>query len=104
MTDDNDAGGFAPPPFDPAAALATLRRSARDLKLAEREGRFELRGLPVAQASVDGAELSVQLARRLLRTPEWERHTVKNHADLRRFTELLKKRLAQFADARGEDR
>ncbi len=98
-----DLGGFAPPPFDPQAGLDTLRRSVRDLKLAEREGRFEWKGLPIATAAVDGAGIAVQLARKPLRSPDWDRRTLKNHADLRRWTDDLRKRLASWTDVRSDD-
>ena len=94
---------FLIPPFDAAAALATLRRSLRDLQLAEREGVFELRGQPVARLKVDGATLAADLARRLSRAPEWDARTIKDHADLRRFTDELRKRLARWSDAREDN-
>jgi hypothetical protein len=100
---DDDLGGFAPPPFDPESALATLKRSMRDLKLAEREGRFEWKGLAVAAAAVQGRELAVQVVRKPLRSPEWEKKTLKNHADLRRWTDDVRKRLASWSDARSDD-
>lgn len=99
---DDDLGGFAPPPFDPDAALATLKRSLRDLKLAERDGCFEWKGLQVAAAEVSGRELAVKLARKPLRSPEWERRVLKNHADLRRWTDEFRKRLASWNDARDD--
>ena len=67
---------FAPPPFDPATALATLKRTLRDLKLVERSGAFELNGQPVVRARVEDATLKLDIARRPSRSPDWE------HADL----------------------
>ena len=60
---------FAPPPFDPATARATLVRALRDLKLAERDGAFELNGQPVVKARVEGALLQLDVARRPSRSP-----------------------------------
>jgi len=94
---------FAPPPFDPAGARATLVRALRDLKLVERGGAFELDGRPVVQAAVDGAALQLAVARRPSRTPEWEHATVTDHAQLRHFIDGLKKRVARWNDARGDD-
>jgi hypothetical protein len=94
---------FAPPPFDPAAARQTLARALRDLKLVERNGAFELGGLPVARASVDGAGLRLEVVRRPSRSPDWEASVAGDHARLRRFIDDLSKRVARWGDARGED-
>lgn len=94
---------FAPPPFDATSARATLARALRDLKLVERHGAFELNGQPVVQASVDGTELTLRLARRLARSPDWEPARASDHAALRRFIDDVKKRMARWQDGRGED-
>jgi hypothetical protein len=94
---------FAPPPFNPDSALATLRRTLRELKLVERAGAFELAGQPVVRARADGPVLRLDVARRPSRSPEWEHAEARDHAQLRRFTDDLKKRLARWADARGDD-
>jgi hypothetical protein len=44
-----------PPPFKPDDALQQLKRSLRDLKLAERGNGFELRGKRVLELAVEGA-------------------------------------------------
>lgn len=93
---------FAPPPFDPESALATLRRTLRDLKLAERAGAFELAGQPVAKARVEGAVLKLEMARRPARSPDWDRSEASDHAQLRKFTDELKRRLARWQDGRDE--
>ena len=49
MSNDDDFG-FAPPPFDADAALVTLKRALRDMKLAERGNAYELRGKRVVGA------------------------------------------------------
>ncbi len=94
---------FAPPPFDPATARATLARALRDLKLAERNGAFELNGQPVVRASVDGALLRLDVARRPARSPDWDHAQAADHAQLRRFIDDVKKRVAKWGDARSED-
>jgi hypothetical protein len=99
----DDLGGFAPPPFDPAGAMVTLRRVMKELKLVEREGLIEWKGLVVAAAAIEGRELAVKLARKPLRSPDWEKKSLKNHADLRRWTDDLRKRLVSWADVRSDD-
>lgn len=94
---------FAPPPFNPDAALATLRRTLRDLKLAERAGAFELNGQPAVRARADGALLRLEVAKRPARSPDWEHVEVRDHAQLRKFTDDLKRRVARWADARSDD-
>jgi hypothetical protein len=93
---------FAPPAFDPAAALATLKRSLRDLRLVERAGAFELAGQPVARAGIDGPALVLELARRPARNPEWERSRATDHAMVRKFVDELRRRLARWAEGRDE--
>ena len=94
---------FAPPPFDPATALATLKRTLRDLKLVERSGAFELNGQPVVRARVEDATLKLDIARRPSRSPDWEHADARDHAMLRKFTDDLKRRVARWADARSDD-
>jgi len=92
--------GFAPPPFKPDEALQRLRRDLRQAGLAEREGRFERRGLAIAQASVDGAVIRAAVVRRPSRSsPEWQPKTLKSSADLRDFVADLRKRLASWSDS-----
>jgi hypothetical protein len=94
---------FAAPPFDPAAARQTLARTLRDLKLAERGGAFEWNGQPAVRATVDGAQLALEVVKRPSRSPDWEKTTAKDHAQLRRFVDDVKKRVARWADSRGDD-
>jgi len=93
---------FAPPPFNPESALATLKRNLRDLRLAERAGAFELQGQPVVRARIDGASLHLEIARRPARSPDWETQVASDHAQLRKFTDELKRRLARWSE-RGSD-
>ncbi|MDT9000350.1 hypothetical protein RQP53_13835 [Paucibacter sp. APW11] len=90
----DESWGFAPPPFKPDEALQRLRRELRELGLTEREGRFERAGVPIARAAVDGALLKVALVKRPSRTPEWNEKLLKDSAQLRDFTALVKKSLA----------
>jgi hypothetical protein len=88
--------GFAPPPFEPDAALMQLKRSLRDLKLAERGNGFELRGKRVVELSVDAAALQVRLARTLALTPQWDTLLIRSAAEQRKFVDEIKKRLARW--------
>jgi hypothetical protein len=92
----SDDFGFAPPPFKPDDALVQLKRSLRDLKLAERGNGFELRGKRVVELTVEGAQISARLARRLMLTPQWDTQTVKSAADQRKLVDEVKKRLARW--------
>jgi hypothetical protein len=93
---------FAPPPFDPASALATLKRQLRDLKLAERGGAFELAGQPVARAEAGDGVLKLALARRPARSPDWDASEARDHAQLRRFVDELKRRVGRWNEGRDD--
>ena len=67
--DDNDFG-FSLPAFSADNAMLQIKRSLRDLKLAERGNGFELKGKAVLQFALDGGAIVVKLARRLSMTPE----------------------------------
>jgi hypothetical protein len=84
------------PAFKPDEALVTLKRSLRDLKLAERGNAFELRGKRVVELTVDGGAIQAKLARRLMLTPEWDRMAVKSAADQRKLVDEVKKRIAKW--------
>ena len=100
---DDPADFFAPPPFDPATARATLVRALRDLKLAERNGAFELNGQPVVKARVEGALLKLEVAKRASRSPDWEHAQAADHAQLRRFIDDVKRRVSRWNEGRGAD-
>lgn len=90
---------FAPPPFKPDEALQRLRRELRELGLAEREGRFERRGVAIARAAVDGGGIAAARVKRPSRnSPEWQPKAIRSGADLRDFVADLKQRLAQWSD------
>ncbi len=95
----DDPWGFAPPPFQPEEALQRLRRDLRDLGLSERAGVFERRGVAIARASVAQGHLDAAAVRKPSRhSPEWQARALKTSADVRDFTQHLKKQLAQWSD------
>jgi hypothetical protein len=89
--------GFGLPPFKPEDALQTIKRTLRDLKLAERGTGFELRGKRVLEISAEADALQVRIARKLALTPEWDRLSVRNAGEQRKFIDEIKKRLARWA-------
>jgi hypothetical protein len=98
MTDDDF--GFAPPPFEPQAAMAALSRQLRDLRLTERAGRFEWQGKPLVALTPTDAAIEPQWVAPAARVPEWARRPMRQASDVRRFVEELKRHLAQ---ARTDD-
>jgi hypothetical protein len=88
--------GFAPPPFNADNALVTIKRSLRDMKLAERGNAYEMRGKRVVELAVEGAAINAKLARRLMLTPEWDRLAVKSATDQRKLLDEVKKRLSKW--------
>jgi hypothetical protein len=93
---DDDLGGFAPPPFKTDNALQQIKRSLRDLKLAERGHGFELRGKRVVELSAEGSTITARLARRLALTPQWDTVAVKSASEQRKLVDEVKKRLARW--------
>ncbi len=94
-----DDFGFAPPAFQAAAALQTLRRALQALGLTERQGQFERRGIVVAKLVLDGDSLRAARVKRPVRSsPEWLDKTLKSGADVRDFSADLKKQLALWGD------
>jgi hypothetical protein len=94
MSDDT----AAPPPFKADEALATLKRHLRDLRLLERAGRFEWKGDPLVEASVDGDTIRVRCVKQPARSPDWVTKTLKNGADVRQFTEDFKRQFARWKE------
>ena len=95
----SDDFSFASLPFKPDDALQRLRRELSNLGLAERAGRFERRGTPIARAAVDGPALCAARVKRPSRTsPEWQERLLRSSADVRDFVADLKKQLAQWSD------
>lgn len=104
MTDDpgpdTDPGFFALPPFKPDEALVQLRRTLRGLGgLSERGAQFEWKGRPVVKLAVDDGHIAARLARKPISTPEWESRTLANGADVRKFGDDVKQRVARWKDA-----
>lgn len=98
MSDDGD-WGMALPAFKPDDALAGLKRSLRELGLAERAGVFERRGSAIAKAAVDGAVIAAAVVKKPSRnSPEWQPKTLKSGAELRDFVAELKRKLAGWSD------
>ena len=93
---DDDFGGFAPPPFKADEALQQIKRALRGLSLAERGNGFELRGKRVAELQLDGTTIKARIARKLALTPEWDTHSVRSAPDQRRLIDEIKKRLARW--------
>ncbi len=89
--------GFAPPPFDAAAALLTLRRQLRDLQLDERGGQFLLKGRPVAELRVGEGGIEARLVNRPALAPEWTSHSLKSAADVRRFADTVRLQLGRWS-------
>jgi hypothetical protein len=95
----DDAWGFAPPPFQAEEALQRLRRDLKDLGLTERAGAFERGGVALARAAVSQGHLEAAVVRKPSRnSPQWQPRTLKTSADVRDFTQHLKKQLAQWSD------
>ncbi len=88
--------GFEPPPFNADNALTQLRRSLRDLKLAERGNGFELRGKRVAELQAEGGSIAARIARKLALTPEWDTSVIQSPAAQRKWVDELKKRLERW--------
>lgn len=92
----DDSGGFAPPPFKPEDALLQIKRSLRDLKLAERGNGFDLRGKRVLELQVQGGAIHARIARKLAITPEWDKLLVLSAPDQRKLVDELKRRLTRW--------
>ena len=90
---------FAPPPFNPADSLVQLKRSLRDMRpLVERGEGFDLQGQRVIELRSDDSFITVRIARKALRSPEWDTQVVKNGADLRKCVDEVKKRLVAWTE------
>ncbi len=94
----DDNWSLPTPPFRADEALVALKRTLRDLKLAERGNAYELRGKRVVELALDEGVINARLARRLMLTPEWDRVAVKSSAEQRKLVDEVKKRLARWQD------
>jgi hypothetical protein len=96
----DEAWGFAPPPFKPEEALQRLKRELREAGLAEREGRFERRGIAIARAALNGEAIAAAIVKRPSRSsPEWQARTLESSNHVRDFVADLKKKLAAWNDS-----
>ncbi len=95
---DDDLGAFPQPPFKAFDALEQIKRSLRDLKLAERGQGFELRGKPVLELRLDDNQINVRIARKLALTPEWDRQAVNSTTSQRKLLDEIKRRLERWQD------
>jgi hypothetical protein len=95
----NDGDVFAPPPFRADDALGGLKKSLRELGLAERAGIFERRGVAIARVAADGAVLQAAVVKRPSRSsPEWSTRPLKSGAEVRDFVADLKRKLSAWSD------
>ncbi|HEY1093040.1 MAG TPA: hypothetical protein VGE47_18210 [Burkholderiaceae bacterium] len=95
----SDEDFFKPPPFKADQALIQLKRTLRELRpLAERGDGFTLQGQAVIELSVAGELLTVRLAKRPARAPEWDSKSCANAADVRQVQDEVKRRLARWVD------
>lgn len=92
----DDLGGLAPPPFRAEDALQQLKRSLRDLKLAERGNGFELRGKRVLELKAEAHQITARIARKLALTPEWDTRVLASTPDQRKLIDEIKKRLDRW--------
>jgi hypothetical protein len=92
----DDAWSLPLPPFKPAEALVTARRSLRDLKLAERGEGFEFKARRVVELTLAGEHLVARIVRRPAVSAEWEARTLTSGADVRHFIDEVRRRLARW--------
>ena len=93
---ENDLFNTALPPFKAEEALLQIKRSLRDLKLADRGTDFELRGKRIVELTGDASRITAKLARKPALTPQWDTLTIKSTGDQRKLVDEVKKRLARW--------
>lgn len=94
MTDDP----FAPLPFQPDEALSKLKRRLRELRLVERQGRFEWQGRPVAEFTLEGASIRARTVKQPSSSPEWTNKLLTSSAELRKFAEEFERQCSRWRD------
>lgn len=95
----DESWDIAPPPFNADSALQTMKRFARDQRvLAERSEGWMLGADSVLKLAADGATVTVQLAKRPARMPEWDTFTLKSATDGRKVQDEIKRRLTRWKD------
>ncbi|WP_295638639.1 hypothetical protein [uncultured Methylibium sp.] len=95
----SDEFGFAPPPFKADEALAMLKRHLRDMRLLERAGRFEWKGDPLVELTLEDGAIRARTVKRPARSPEWTVKLLKSAADVRHYTEEFKRQFARWSDS-----
>lgn len=94
-----DDWGFAAPPFRADEALSKLQRELRDLRLTERSGMWERKGVALVRLTLQPSSIQAERVKRPSRnSPEWQAMSLSNSADVRNFVADLKKHLAQWSD------
>jgi hypothetical protein len=94
-----ESWAFAPPPFKAEEALQRMRRDLRDMGLSERAGMFERRGVAIARATAQEGCIAAAVVRKPSRnSPEWQERALQTGADVRDFTQHLKRQLAHWSD------
>lgn len=92
-----DDFSFALPPFKPDEAIVKLRRDLRQLRgLTARGDWFEYRGQPVVSLTLEPDCIRARVVERPARTPHWEDRRLASGADVRRFTEDVRRGLARW--------
>lgn len=90
---------FAPPAFKPEAAMVQLKRALRDQRaLVERGGGFVFESNEVLTLAVDGATLVARLARKPLRSPDWDTIVCRDAPAVRKLQDEIRRRLVKWAD------
>lgn len=94
----DESWGFATPPFKAEEALEQFKRSLRSLGLQERGNGFEFEAKRALEFELQDGAIALRIARRLIRTPEFDKFTIKSGADQRKQLDEIKKRLARWKD------
>ncbi|WP_374660669.1 hypothetical protein [Inhella sp.] len=94
----DETWGFAPPPFNAENALVELKRALRALQMSERSGGFEFEAKRALEFELKEGAIQVRLAKRLIRTPEFDAFTIRSGADQRKLLDEVKKRLSRWKD------
>jgi hypothetical protein len=89
---------FAPPPFQADEALSKLKRRLRDMRMIERESRFEYQGRPVAENKLEGESIRVRTVKQPSASPEWNTKVLTNSAEVRKFVEEFERQCSHWND------
>ncbi len=89
---------FSAPDFKADGALMALKRSLRGLGLVESGNGFAWKAQRIVEWTVADKRLDVRLAKRPLASPEFDRMSIRNSAQLRQLSDDIKRRLARWSD------